>query len=98
MDGDWFEDDIVGRFRQFLRAAFGEQHFEENLRFVTQSLSVKNLREYFVKSFYKDHVKRYKKRPILLAVLQPERVVQRAHLHAPLHTIDRVDCSQRVPA
>jgi hypothetical protein len=64
VDGDWFEDDIVERFRQFLRAAFGEQHFEENLRFVTESLGVKNLRDYFVKSFYKDHVQRYKKRPI----------------------------------
>ncbi|KRF29458.1 BREX-1 system adenine-specific DNA-methyltransferase PglX [Phycicoccus sp. Soil802] len=64
VDGDWFEDDIVERFRQFLRAAFGEEHFEENLRFVTESLGVKSLRDYFVKSFYKDHVQRYKKRPI----------------------------------
>jgi hypothetical protein len=64
VDGDWFEDDIVERFRQFLRVAFGEEHFEENLRFVTESLGVKSLREYFVKSFYKDHVQRYKKRPI----------------------------------
>ena len=31
VDGDWFEDDIVAKFRQFLRVAFGEQHFEENL-------------------------------------------------------------------
>jgi hypothetical protein len=64
VEGDWFEDDIVERFRQFLRAAFGEQHFEENLRFVTESLGVKNLRDYFVRAFYKDHVQRYKKRPI----------------------------------
>jgi hypothetical protein len=64
VDGDWFEDDIVARFRQFLRIVFGDQHFEENLRFVTESLGVKNLRDYFVKSFYKDHVQRYKKRPI----------------------------------
>ncbi|PPG23461.1 restriction endonuclease [Rathayibacter sp. AY1E8] len=64
VEGNWFEDDIVERFRQFLRAAFGEQHFEENLRFITESLGVKNLRDYFVKSFYKDHIKRYKKRPI----------------------------------
>ena len=64
MDGDWFEDDIVARFRQFLRASFGEQHFEENLRFVTESLGVKDIRDYFVKSFYKDHIQRYKKRPI----------------------------------
>ena len=64
VDGDWFEDDVVACFRQFLRAAFGEQHFEENLRFVTESLGVKDVRDYFVKSFYKDHVQRYKKRPI----------------------------------
>jgi hypothetical protein len=64
VDGDWFEDDIVDRFRTFLRAAFGEQHFEENLRFVTESLGVKDVRDYFVRSFYKDHVQRYKKRPI----------------------------------
>lgn len=64
VDGDWFEGDIVARFRQFLRASFGDQHFEENLLFVTQSLGVKDVRDYFVKSFYKDHVQRYKKRPI----------------------------------
>src|SRR3546814_9799759 len=43
MDADWFEDDIVERFRQFLRVAFGEPDFEENLRFVTQALGVKRL-------------------------------------------------------
>lgn len=72
VDGDWFEDDVVERFRQFLRAAFGEQHFEENLRFVTESLGVKNLRDYFVKSFYKDHVQRYKKRPIYWLFSSPK--------------------------
>jgi hypothetical protein len=72
VDGDWFEDDIVERFRQFLRAVFGEQHFEENLRFVTESLGVKNLRDYFVKSFYKDHVQRYKKRPIYWLFSSPK--------------------------
>jgi hypothetical protein len=72
VDGDWFEDDIVERFRQFLRAAFGSQHFEENLRFVTESLGVKNLRDYFVKSFYKDHIQRYKKRPIYWLFSSPQ--------------------------
>ncbi|MCW4602946.1 BREX-1 system adenine-specific DNA-methyltransferase PglX [Janibacter hoylei] len=72
VDGDWFEDDVVERFRQFLRAAFGEQHYEENLRFVTDSLGVKNLRDYFVKSFYKDHVQRYKKRPIYWLFSSPK--------------------------
>lgn len=72
VDGDWFEDDVVERFRQFLRIAFGDQHFEENLRFVAEALGVKNLRDYFVKSFYKDHVQRYKKRPIYWLFSSPK--------------------------
>lgn len=72
IDGDWFEDDIVSRFREFLRVSFGEQHFEENLRFVEESLGVQNLRNYFFitsrgkgkSQFYEDHVRRYSKRPI----------------------------------
>ena len=69
VDGDWFEDDVVGLFRKFLRAALGEQHFEENLKFVTESLGVRNIRDYFItragkSKFYDDHVQRYKKRPI----------------------------------
>lgn len=77
VDGDWFEDDIVARFRQFLRAAFGEERFEENLRFVEESLGVKTLREYFVtragrSKFYDDHVKRYKKRPIYWLFSSPK--------------------------
>jgi hypothetical protein len=72
VDGDWFEDDIVARFREFLRAAFGDENFEENLRFVTESLGVKDLRDYFVKSFYKDHVQRYKKRPIYWLFSSPK--------------------------
>ncbi|TXH34911.1 MAG: BREX-1 system adenine-specific DNA-methyltransferase PglX, partial [Rhodospirillaceae bacterium] len=72
VEGDWFEDDIVARFRAFLHAAFGEQHFEENLRFVTESLGVKDIRDYFVKSFYKDHWQRYKKRPIYWLFSSPK--------------------------
>lgn len=77
VDGDWFEDDVVGLFRQFLRAAFGEQHFEENLKFVTESLGVPNLRDYFItkagkSKFYDDHVQRYKKRPIYWLFSSPK--------------------------
>ncbi|MDM8085948.1 BREX-1 system adenine-specific DNA-methyltransferase PglX [Cellulomonas cellasea] len=80
VDGDWFEDDIVARFRSFLRVAFGEQCFEENLRFVTESLGIKDIREYFVRAgtraasskFYDDHVQRYKKRPIYWLFSSPK--------------------------
>lgn len=77
VDGDWFDDDIVARFREFLRVAFGEEHFEENLRFVEETLDVKSIREYFVtksgkSKFYDDHVKRYKKRPIYWLFSSPK--------------------------
>lgn len=75
--GDWFEDDIVARLRQFLRITFGEKNFEENLSFVTESLGVKSLREYFMtkagkSKFYDDHVQRYKKRPIYWLFSSPK--------------------------
>lgn len=72
VDGDWFEDDIVTRFRKFLRVAFGEEYFEENLQFVTESLGVRDIRDYFVKSFYDGHVQRYKKRPIYWLFRSPK--------------------------
>lgn len=77
VDDGWFEDDIVERFRQFLRAAFGAEHFEENLRFVEEALGVKTLRDYFItragkSKFYDDHVQRYKKRPIYWMFSSPK--------------------------
>jgi type II restriction/modification system DNA methylase subunit YeeA len=77
VDGDWFEDDVVGLFRRFLRTACGDRHFEENLEFVTSSLGVKNLRDYFItragrSKFYDDHVQRYKKRPIYWLFSSPK--------------------------
>lgn len=62
LDNEWFEDDIVGRFYAFLRATFGTQHFDKNLAFVEDCVG--DIRKYFLKTFYTDHVKRYKKRPI----------------------------------
>jgi hypothetical protein len=77
VDGDWFEDDIVERLRQFLRVTFGEKYFEENLHFIAEALGVKNLREYFITKagksrFYDDHVQRYKKRPIYWLFSSPK--------------------------
>ncbi len=63
LDGDWFTDDISERFRKFLRITFGEEHYEENLKFIEVALG-KDIRKYFLKDFYNDHVRRYKKRPI----------------------------------
>lgn len=77
LDDDWFADDISERFRQFLRVAFGEEHYEDNLVFIEQALNIKNkryysLRDYFLSEFYNDHVKRYKKRPIYWLFSSPK--------------------------
>jgi len=71
LDGDWFTDDITERFREFLRIAFGEEHYGENLRFVERALG-KDIRKYFLKDFYNDHVRRYKKRPIYWLFSSPK--------------------------
>ncbi|WP_036488127.1 BREX-1 system adenine-specific DNA-methyltransferase PglX [Myxosarcina sp. GI1] len=71
LDGDWFADDICDRFRQFLRVTFGEEHYEENLQFIEQAIG-KDIRKYFLKDFYNDHVKRYKKRPIYWLFSSPK--------------------------
>lgn len=71
LDGDWFTDDITERFFKFLRITFGEEHFEESLEFVEQAIG-KRIRRYFLKDFYNDHVKRYKKRPIYWLFSSPK--------------------------
>jgi hypothetical protein len=76
-DDDWFADDISQRFRQFLRVAFGEKHYDENMAFIEKALNVKgkrnySLRDYFLGEFYADHVKRYKKRPIYWLFSSPK--------------------------
>jgi hypothetical protein len=77
LDGDWFTDDITERFRKFLRVTFGDEHYEENLRFVERALNIKGkrnygIRDYFLGEFYTDHVKRYKKRPIYWLFSSPK--------------------------
>lgn len=70
-EGDWFEDDISERFKQFLKVTFGEENFSENLAFVEEAIG-KDIKKYFAKDFYTDHVKRYKKRPIYWLFSSPK--------------------------
>lgn len=67
----FFEDDIVTQFVDFVKAVFGEESLENNLRYVAENLGIKQggtarekIRQYFLKEFYKDHCKVYQKRPI----------------------------------
>lgn len=68
-DDEYFDDDITGRFVDFVRKVYGEDTLEENLTFVANALGGTGaprevIRSYFLNDFYKDHLKTYQKRPI----------------------------------
>lgn len=69
-DEEYFSDDIVSRFVEFVKIVYGEETLEENLRFIADALGNKGdtsrevIRNYFLKDFYADHLKVYQKRPI----------------------------------
>ncbi|MBU3200604.1 BREX-1 system adenine-specific DNA-methyltransferase PglX [Clostridium estertheticum] len=70
-EDEYFEDDIVSRFIEFVRIVYSAKNIEENLDFIADSIGRKpsetarqTIRRYFIKDFYKDHLKVYKKRPI----------------------------------
>lgn len=76
MDSDWFDDDVTARVKEFVRTVWGEEHLQENLDFIAESLclyaiktkkgesSLDTIRRYLSTQFWKDHIKMYKKRPI----------------------------------
>lgn len=69
-DEEYFEDDIVGRFVDFVKVVYGKETLEENLNFIAKALGTKGntsreiIRNYFLNGFIKDHIKAYQKRPI----------------------------------
>ncbi|SHF69865.1 Type II restriction/modification system, DNA methylase subunit YeeA [Bacteroides luti] len=71
LEGEWFPDDIVGRFREFLKVSFSADQLNENIGFIEDAIG-KDIRKYFVKDFYNDHIKRYKKRPIYWMFSSPK--------------------------
>ena len=71
IDEDCFADDIVIQFHKFLRTAFGAANFNANLSFIEEAIG-KDLRSYFTKDFYGDHLQRYQKRPIYWLFSSPK--------------------------
>lgn len=68
-DDEYFEDDIVGRFINFVKVVYGESDLEDNLQFIADTLGGNGstrevIRNYFTNGFYADHCKTYQKRPI----------------------------------
>ncbi|SDI82155.1 N-6 DNA Methylase [Pseudomonas flavescens] len=79
-DQEWFADDATNRFREFIRTVWGDEHLQENLDFVAESLclyaikplkgksggesALDTIRRYLSTQFFKDHLRTYNKRPI----------------------------------
>ena len=70
-DDEYFNDDIVIMFVEWIKKAFSEEMLEENLKYIASALypngsgSARDMiRQYFLNDFYKDHLKIYQKRPI----------------------------------
>lgn len=68
---DYFENDIVLRFAEFVRKVYGSGTLSDNLNFIADALyptgngsAQEKIRRYFLNDFYKDHLKIYQKRPI----------------------------------
>ena len=68
-DDEYFDDDIVARFVNFITTVYGKNTLEQNLKYIADSLGGKGtsrevIRNYFLNDFYMDHLKAYQKRPI----------------------------------
>lgn len=68
-DDEYFDDDILGRFVDFVRVVYGAETLVENLKYIADALGGNGtprevIRNYFLNDFFKDHLKIYQKRPI----------------------------------
>ena len=70
-EDQYFEDDIMNKVEELVSLIYGKETLEENLLFIAEALKMKSnesardrIRRYFMKEFYKDHLKIYQKRPI----------------------------------
>ncbi len=79
LDDQYFENDIVSRFVDFVRVTFGPEMLEQNLEYIADSLrrsasdtARETIRKYFLRDFYPDHTRIYKKRPIYWLFSSPK--------------------------
>ena len=68
-EDEYFSDDLAGSFIDWLKKVYGEESLEENLGFIANALGGPGtprevIRKYFLKDFFIDHCRMYKKRPI----------------------------------
>ncbi|MGI6559773.1 MAG: BREX-1 system adenine-specific DNA-methyltransferase PglX [Saccharofermentanales bacterium] len=64
-DEEYFSDDIVGLFTNWLTKVYGEETLEQNLEFIAEALGNRGvtnrdkIRNYFLQHFFKDHSRNY---------------------------------------
>lgn len=70
-EDEYFDDDIVSRFIDFVRHIYGKETLEENLDYISKILtkrpdetSRQRIRRYFLREFYQDHLQMYQRCPI----------------------------------
>lgn len=71
LDNEWFTDDIATRFKEFVKVVWGADSYQRNIKYIEDVLQ-KDIRRYFSRDFYADHIKRYKKRPIYWMFSSPK--------------------------
>jgi type II restriction/modification system DNA methylase subunit YeeA len=79
LSDQYFDNDIVSRFVDFVKVTFGSEMLEQNLEYIADSLrrsasdtARETIRKYFLRDFYPDHTRIYKKRPIYWLFSSPK--------------------------
>lgn len=70
-----FTDNALARLKEFFALVWGEEELVNTLNFVEQGLGT-DLESYLVKVFWKEHCKRYQKRPIYWLFASPKGAFQ----------------------
>ncbi|MDB5531486.1 MAG: type restriction enzyme [Devosia sp.] len=70
-EGEWFLDDAANKLQEFCRVAWPSESRGESARTLAQALGpksgevpVETIRRFFSRDFFKDHIRRYRRRPI----------------------------------
>lgn len=89
-----FDDDVMNKIEELISMIYGKETLEENLLFMAEALgkkvnesAVDCIRRYFIKDFYKDHLKVYQKRPIYWMFSSGKRGAFKGLIY--LHRYDR---------
>jgi hypothetical protein len=82
MDSDVsFADNALNRIKRFFELVWGEENLVDTLNFVEAQLG-KDLETYLVKDFWREHCRRYQKRPIYWLFASPKGAFQvMAYMH-----------------